>query len=120
VHDDVVAAVLRACERADARQLTHLFAPSISLVADGGARVTAAVEPVQGADVTAHLLLETIAAQPGVALATRSVNGQPAIVLVCDATVTGVICLDTRGDLVHSIWLILNPDKLFAINRSRR
>jgi RNA polymerase sigma factor (sigma-70 family) len=110
------AHVIRAFKDAwashDIAALIGLLDPQVTAVADGGGHVTAELLPITGARNVAQTLISIAATTPDVNLVEQSVNGQPGLVGVQDGIITTVIAFDVLDDVVRSIWVIRNPDKL--------
>ena len=111
----VVREFKRAWEAKDIGALITVLDPDVTVTADGGGLVPAALEPVEGVEQVAAYLLE-LAGQPAAAemtLLERTVNGQPGLVATSrDDVVLTVFAFDVDGDRVTRIWAVRNPDKL--------
>ncbi len=90
-----------------------LLAEDITLVADGGGKISAAIHPITGPDKVARYLFglleklrETLDAR------FAEVNGQPGFVIYVDGQLDDVLVLDIAGDRIRAIHVIRNPDKL--------
>jgi hypothetical protein len=95
----------------------HGAAPSsasstATTVSDGGGLVTAALEPVDGAEQIARFLVEISGRTPGLTILERSVNGQPGLVAQLDGVTVTVMAFEVAGDRIKHIWAVRNPDKL--------
>ena len=101
-----------ACARGDLDALTALLDPAVSLRADGGGVVRAALNPITGAAKVARFLLGVLATQPTVRLAPRTTPDGAALALVRDGHVTGVINVQAEGDRITRVWVQWNPQKL--------
>lgn len=108
----VVRAFKDAWSAHDIEALVDLLDPRATAVADGGGHVSAQTAPVTGAREIARTLVEIAAAAPGVRLVERTVNGLPGLVGVEDGTTTTVIAFDVEDDVVRSLWVVRNPEKL--------
>jgi RNA polymerase sigma-70 factor (ECF subfamily) len=97
----------------DEHALLALFAEDVVLVADGGGKVPAVREAIQGAERVARMAVGY--QRVGRELLTHRVawiNGEPAVLtLVGDRTLfTTSFALD--GDRISAVYRVLNPDKL--------
>jgi hypothetical protein len=90
--------------------------PSASATADGGGRVSAALEPIFGAEAVAQALLAAGDREPGFRLETALVNGELGLVARADGKLLAVIAVDVAGEAVRNLWVMRNPDKLRAWN----
>jgi RNA polymerase sigma-70 factor (ECF subfamily) len=111
-HAKLVHAVRLACEAGDARAIGSLLAVTVTAVVDGGGRVRAPTEPLQGLTAVTRWILRALAKHPALALSERSINGRAGLVLNKDGRVVGVAGFDTRAERITRIWIVLNPDKL--------
>ncbi|ROQ60161.1 RNA polymerase sigma-70 factor (ECF subfamily) [Streptomyces sp. 840.1] len=116
--DRIVGMVRRACAEEDAGRLASLLAPDASVFYDGGGRIRTLTRPVNGGAEVAHSLLTLLTRQPRTTLDTHSVNGRTGLVARYDDRVVAVITLDIAGSRVVQVWVMLNPDKLRAWNRT--
>lgn len=77
----VVRDFKRAWEAADIAALIGLLDPGVTLTADGGGLVPAALRPVEGAERVARYLAGLATQAPGgLTLFERTVNGQPGLI----------------------------------------
>ena len=111
-HDEIVLALWRACESGDEDAVAGLLHPDVTVLTDGGGKVRVPVEPVHGSRRSARLLVRLLATAPDMVATPQSVNGHAGLVFRRDDSVIGVLSLDARGDTVHDIWIVLNPEKL--------
>ncbi|WP_027496913.1 RNA polymerase sigma factor SigJ [Rhodococcus sp. JG-3] len=111
-HDRVVRAFVAAAAGGDLDALVALLAPDITLVSDGGGRVSAARNPVRGADRVARFVLGITVKSTDLDRSIESVNGLTGVVLRRQGVVTGVIGFRTDSAVVTDVWIVLNPEKL--------
>jgi RNA polymerase sigma-70 factor (ECF subfamily) len=96
-----------------ARRRIALLDPGATVTADGGGLVSAALQPVQGAEQIAGYLLGLASRAPGrLRFLERTVNGQPGLVAQQDSVIVTVFAFDVEGDRITRIWAVRNPDKL--------
>ncbi|MFG2651649.1 RNA polymerase sigma-70 factor [Streptomyces sp. NPDC048436] len=128
---DAVAAVkiveefLAAALSGDTEPLVRLLSDDAVSVADGGGRVSARRTPVTGtlriARYLRNLFRPTAAKRALVggspAVYTAVVNGTPAVLVVLDERVIGVLCVDATADGVEALHIQVNPAKLERITR---
>lgn len=101
----------------DIGALLRVLAPDVTMWADGGGKARAAgLRPVRGADKVARLLTGDAARRPipDLGVRYRTVNGDPAAVLLSGGTPYMVVVLDLSRDgrQVCGIYAVSNPDKL--------
>jgi RNA polymerase sigma-70 factor (ECF subfamily) len=109
---DLVRDFKQAWEAKDINALVSLLDPDAITVSDGGGLVTAALEPVVGAEQIARFLVDISGRTPALAILERSVNGQPGLVAQLDGVTVTVMAFDVGGDRITHIWAVRNPDKL--------
>jgi RNA polymerase sigma factor (sigma-70 family) len=120
-HAGVVADFARAWQRADIRALVGLLDPDATVVADGGGLVSAALNPVIGAEPIARFLLR-ILARGELTLLERTVSGHPGLVAQQDGATVTVFAFHLDQGRISRIWAVRNPEKLAlwtAIDKSR-
>ena len=103
----------QAWQARDIEALVGLLDPGATVVADGGGLVSAALEPIEGAERIAHYAIALAGrVGGGVTLLERTVNGQPGLVAQQDGVIVTVFAFDVAGDRIRHIWAVRNPDKL--------
>lgn len=115
-HAAVVSAFKAAWDTGDVAKLVALLDPSASVTADGGGRVSAALEPILGAEAVAHALLSARERERGFTLEAALVNGEPGLLARADGKTIAVIAMDIADGVVRNLWVVRNPDKLHAWN----
>jgi RNA polymerase sigma-70 factor (ECF subfamily) len=112
----VVRELKRAWEAGDIAALIGLLDPAVTLTADGGGLVSAALEPIEGAEQVASYLarLAELAERAGAGRTylERTVNGQPGLVAQMDGVTVTVFAFEVAGDKISHIWAVRNPGKL--------
>jgi RNA polymerase sigma factor (sigma-70 family) len=99
----------------DIDALLALLDPDATAIADGGGRVVAAAEPIEGAEaIVGHYLQLMSLAPAGVTLQECLVNGHPGLVQRYAGAATTVFAFETSGERISRIWAVRNPDKLRA------
>jgi RNA polymerase sigma-70 factor (ECF subfamily) len=109
---DIVNYFKQAWEAKDINALIGLLDPGATAVSDGGGLVTAALEPIEGAEEIARFLVDVSGRTPELTILERSVNGQPGLVAQLDGVTVTVMAFDVAGDRIRHIWAVRNPDKL--------
>ncbi|NUR87119.1 MAG: RNA polymerase sigma factor SigJ [Nonomuraea sp.] len=103
----------RAWEAKDIGALVGLLDPDATVIADGGGLVTAALEPIEGAErIAAYMADLTSRAPDDLVFLERTVNGQPGLVAQQDGVTGLVMAFDIVGDRIKRIWAVRNPEKL--------
>ena len=102
-----------AWEAKDIDAIIGLLDPGATVIADGGGLVSAALDPIEGAEQIARYLADLAGRAPGnMAFLERTVNGQPGLVAQQDGVTVTVFAFDVAGDRIKHIWAVRNPDKL--------
>jgi len=113
--EELAARFFAAVEREDAAGLIDLLAADVVAYGDGGGKVPAAAEPLQG-DVRVARFLVGLGRQAkrfDIALHRAEVNGQPGALIVDGAGgLVGVLSLDIEGGQIRAVRSVVNPDKL--------
>ena len=102
-----------AWEASDITAIIGLLDPDAVATGDGGGLVSAAPEPIEGAEQIARYLVGLASRAPGdLTFGERVVNGQPGLIAQLDGRTVAVYAFDIAGGQIKHIWAILNPDKL--------
>jgi len=117
--DTSVAANRRLTERfldaargGDVAGLVRMLADDATLWADGGGKVAAAINPVEGADRVARYMAGIFSRQPRLEATIENVNGESAIVLRWKGRIDSVISLAVDGSRIVGVFNQRNPEKL--------
>ena len=107
---------LAACYDGDLSGLLATLARDVTLWTDGGGKVTAALQPIVGAEHVAVFILGILRKIPSTAPPQLArVNGQPGFIVTTERGDTAVLTLDIVDGQVHAIRVVANPDKLRAL-----
>ena len=111
-HERVVRAFALASGGGDLASLVAILSPDVTLVSDGGGRVSAARNAVVGCDRVARFVRGITAKAADLDWSIEPVNSLAGIVIRRDGRVYGVIGFDVAHGVVADVWIVLNPDKL--------
>jgi RNA polymerase sigma-70 factor (ECF subfamily) len=115
--DDLVAAFVSACADGRLDEFRRVLADDVVLVSDGGAAVHAARRPVRGVYRVGRLLGNLVKRVPNEAtMEFHEVNGEPGLLVRREGTPWYVIALESHGDRITAIRVVINPDKLHRID----
>jgi RNA polymerase sigma-70 factor (ECF subfamily) len=104
---------IRACASGDMDGLLALLTDDVVLHTDGGGKVRAALNPIDGPSKVARGLLGLLRkAPPGLTLHVARVNGQPGLVNYLNGVPFAVVALDMVEGRIREIDIVVNPDKL--------
>jgi RNA polymerase sigma-70 factor (ECF subfamily) len=112
---------LVACGTGDLDGLLALLSDDVVVWTDGGGKAQAALRPVVGPHRASRFLL-SVAKKIAAGVTSREVdlNGQPGLVFEHEGQVTMALALDVLGDRVVDVRVMMNPDKLVALQSTRR
>ena len=113
-HAAVVRAFKNAWESGDLAALVTLLDPDATAITDGGGIVSAAIEPLAGADAVARFFLGVYERQPDLTIREALVNGELGLVATAAGHTLAVIGLSHHGGRIHHVWAMRNPVKLGA------
>jgi len=109
---------LKAALDGDVERLMEVLAPDVELTTDGGGRITAARNPITGADKVTRFLIG-VASRPwhGIDLselryAEAELNGATALVVYHQGRPVSTIAVDVVDGRVTALRMVANPDKL--------
>ena len=109
----VIERFLQALQHANLNELQAVLAEDVVSISDGGGKVNAARNPVEGLDAVSRLLMgvyEKYWSHCGQERLT--VNGMPGLGITLEGKLVGVVSFDFAEDRIRSIYTVLNPDKL--------
>lgn len=111
---------LRAATTGDLRDLLDVLAPDVVLTGDGGGKVSVNPRPVVSADKVGRFLIGIRAKGfvGDVRLRPVLVNGRPGVLGYLDGALDTVMTWDIVDDRVAAIYLVRNPDKIGAAERT--
>jgi RNA polymerase sigma-70 factor (ECF subfamily) len=104
-----------ALDSGDIQSLLDVLAPDVLMAADGGGRVAAFREPVQGAERVASLLTAFARVALGAEVRVVPVNGAPAIRIDRDGELDTVLSMSVEAGRITRIYAMRNPEKLTLV-----
>lgn len=115
-HQRLLAAFGVATASGDVEALTRLLHDDAVLLADGGGKVTTALNPIRGAERIARFFIGTARkfgpAVPDLRIEFGSVNGAPAILAWSGGKIEQIMMLALEGERIAAVYVVRNPDKL--------
>lgn len=114
-HQALILRFAAASAAQDTDALIALFADDVAFYSDGGGRVPAALNPVNGASKVARLvvaLVRKLALDGPPNLAQADINGRFALLGSFGDGTPSVLTAEVEADHITAIYLIRNPDKL--------
>ena len=121
----IVEEFLAAAAGGDTHRLVTLLTGDATSIGDGGGKVAARTTPIVGGLAVARFLRglfrdsEARRQQLGGSpfFYAEVVNGEPALVVVVDGRVGGVMCLELTAEGIAAVRTQVNPDKLERFSR---
>jgi RNA polymerase sigma-70 factor (ECF subfamily) len=112
----MVERFLAATASGDLAGLLELLSEDVTLWSDGGGKVAAAYNPIEGASKVARFFIGLSKKFPRhFTLRTARVNGGPGIIIYHREQPYGVISADVVDGRVAAFHIVVNPDKLQRI-----
>jgi RNA polymerase sigma-70 factor (ECF subfamily) len=90
----------------------------IGNLTDGGGKVRAAVEVVEGADRAARFLIDATRKRPGAwwredfRMRFASINGLPGVIVEGPEGAVQTAAFEFEADVIRALYVVRNPDKL--------
>jgi RNA polymerase sigma-70 factor (ECF subfamily) len=113
-HAELVSAFITASRSGDVATLTRLLASDARVVTDGGGKVAAAINVIEGAERVAAFLVGAVRKGWTDDLTVRfdTINGLPGLMVSGPHGVVQTNAFEIEGDAVKAIYVVRNPDKL--------
>ncbi|AMY11999.1 RNA polymerase sigma factor SigJ [Luteitalea pratensis] len=113
-HAQLMSAFVAACRSGDLDALMRMLASDVRVVTDGGGRVVAALNVLEGADRAARFLVG--ATQKGwreyFTLRFATINGLPGIIVDGPEGPVQTSAFEIDDDVVRALYVVRNSDKL--------
>ena len=113
-HAQLLSAFISASRSGDVAALTRLLASDARIVTDGGGKVAAALNVIEGADRVAAFVAGVVrkGLTDEVSVRFDTINGLPGLILSRPAGLIQTNAFEIEGDLIKAIYVVRNPDKL--------
>jgi len=113
-HTELVSAFIAASRSGDLATLTRLLASDARVVTDGGGKVPAALNVIEGADRVALFLAGVVRKGWTDDMTVRfdTINGLPGLIVSGRNGLVQTNAFEIENDLVKAIYVVRNPDKL--------
>lgn len=124
-HAQLLSAFTAATQSGDLNALTQLLASDVRVITDGGGKVRAALNAIDGADRVARFLVDVTRKRPGAwwrddfTLRFAMVNGLPGIVVDAPEGPVQTSAFEIEGDVIRALYVVRNPDKLRHLATAR-
>ena len=113
-HAELMSAFITASRSGDVAALTRLLASDARLVTDGGGKVAAALNVIEGADRAAAFLAGAVRKgwTDDMTIRFDTINGLPGLIVTGPKGLVQTTAFEIADDLVKAIYVVRNPDKL--------
>ena len=113
-HAELVSAFLTASRSGDLASLTRLLASDARVVTDGGGKVAAALNVIEGAERVAAFLAGVVRKgwTDDLTVHFDTINGLPGFVVSGRGGLVQTNAFEIDGDVIRAIYVVRNPDKL--------
>ena len=117
-HAQLLSAFAAATESGDLDALIQLLASDARVVTDGGGKVRAALETIDGADRVARFLVGVTRKHPGqwwrddFTVRFATINGLPGVVVDAPEGPVQTTAFEIEGGVIRALYIVRNPDKL--------
>jgi RNA polymerase sigma-70 factor, ECF subfamily len=114
MHTQLMSAFVTAARSGDLNSLKHLLASDVRVVTDGGGKVAAALNVLQGADHAAKFLIGATRKGWRVEFTLRfaTINGLPGIILDGPEGPIQTNAFEIENGVIRALYVVRNPDKL--------
>jgi RNA polymerase sigma-70 factor (ECF subfamily) len=115
-HARLLSAFAATTRSGDLSALTHVLASDVRVVTDGGGKIRAALEVIEGAERVARFLVD--ATRPGqwwredFTMRFATINGPPGMVVSAPEGAVQTATFEIEGDVIQAVYVVRNPDKL--------
>jgi RNA polymerase sigma-70 factor (ECF subfamily) len=117
-HAQLLSAFMAATQAGDLDALMKLLASDARVVTDGGGKVRAAREVIDGADRVARFLVDATRKRPDAwwradfTVRVATVNGLPGVIVDAPEGPVQTAAFEIEGDVIRALYVVRNPDKL--------
>jgi RNA polymerase sigma-70 factor (ECF subfamily) len=117
-HAQLMSAFAAATRSGDLDALMRMLASDVLVVTDGGGKVRAALDVVEGADRAARFLVEVARPRAGqwwredFTVRFATVNGLPGVIVDSPEGPVQTSAFEIDGDVIRALYVVRNPDKL--------
>jgi len=125
-HARLLSAFTAATQSGDLNALRQLLAGDVHVLTDGGGKVRAALNAIDGADRVAQFLVDVTRKRPDAwwrddfTLRFALVNGLPGIVVDAPDGPVQTTAFEIEDDVIKALYVVRNPDKLRHLARALR
>ena len=123
-HAQLMSAFAAAVQAGDLNGLTQLLASDARVITDGGGKVRAALNVVDGADRVAQFLIDVTRKRPGAwwrddfTVRFATINGLPGVIVDAPEGSVQTTAFEIEGGVVRALYVVRNPDKLRHLSKA--
>ena len=119
-HAELVSAFINASRSGDIAALTRMLASDARVVSDGGGKVPAALNVIEGADHVAAFLAGVVRRgwMNDMSVHFDVINGLPGLIMNGPQGLVQTSAFEFDGDVIKAIYVVRNPDKLKHLTAS--
>ena len=113
-HAQLMSAFVAATRSGDLNALTQMLASDVRIVTDGGGKVAAALNVLDGADRAARFLIEVTRKgwRDEFTLRFATINSLPGIIVQGSEGLVQTAAFEIEGDVIRALYVVRNPDEL--------
>ncbi len=117
-HAQLISAFAAATQSGDLNVLMQLLASDVRIVTDGGGKVAAALDVIEGPDRAARFLVDAARKRPGAwwrddfRMRFAVINGLPGVIVESPEGAVQTAAFEIEGDVVRALYVVRNFDKL--------
>jgi RNA polymerase sigma-70 factor, ECF subfamily len=113
-HAQLLSAFVAATRSGDLDALTQMLASDVRVVTDGGGKVGAALNVLEGADHAARFLIAVTRTgwREDYTVRFATINGLPGVIVNGSEGLVQTAAFEIDGDVVRALYVVRNPDKL--------
>ena len=117
-HAQLLSAFAAATQAGDLNRLTQMLASDARVVTDGGGKVRAALNVIDGADRVAQFLVDVTRKRPDAwwrddfKMRFANVNGLPGVIVDGPEGPVQTTAFEIEDGLIRALYVVRNPDKL--------
>jgi RNA polymerase sigma-70 factor (ECF subfamily) len=117
-HAQLLSAFTAATQAGDVQALTNLLASDVRVITDGGGKVRAALNVIEGAERVAQFVVNAVRPHKGqwwradFTPRFAIVNGLPGVVVDAPEGTVQTAAFEIDGDIIRALYVVRNPEKL--------
>jgi RNA polymerase sigma-70 factor (ECF subfamily) len=119
-HAQLMSAFVAATQSGDVNQLMQVLASDVRVVTDGGGKVPAALNVLEGADHVARFLVGVSRKgwRDDYTLRLATINGLPGIIIEGPEGIVQTNAFEIEGSAIRALYVVRNPDKLRRLTQA--